>query len=335
MISITEKPTVKCPGLSSLFIEFEYKREIVDCIKNSGDIAVYDKKSKIWECPVTSLSRLIESLSNYEDIELTLMEDCKEDIVKDIALNTNNYITQPYKYQVNSIKYGLQHDKWLLLDAPGLGKTLQMLYLAQELKNRKNIEHCLIICGVNTLKNNWKNEILKHTNLSCRILGEKVSSKGKVSIGSVSERVEQLKNKLNEFFIITNIETLRNDDIVKYIENGPNNFDMIVLDEAHTCFDGSTQVLVDGEVHTIKEVVENNIGNCILSHDFNTGTDVYKSIDYRHSYNYTGRIITFHIQQEDGKEIELKVTPDHLIYTHNRGYVKAIDITKEDTIEVR
>lgn len=241
MISITEKPTVKCPGLSSLFIEFEYRREIVDCIKNSGDIAVYDKKSKIWECPITSLSRLIESLSNYEDIELTLMDECKEDTVKDIVLNTNNYITQPYKYQVNSIKYGLQHDKWLLLDAPGLGKTLQMLYLAQELKNRKNIEHCLIICGVNTLKNNWKNEILKHTNLSCRILGEKVSSRGKISIGSISERVEQLKNKLNEFFIITNIETLRDDDIVKYIENGPNKFDMIVLDEAHACKSPASQ----------------------------------------------------------------------------------------------
>ena len=64
----------------------------------------------------------------------------------------NQYPTPPFEHQLDGIKYGLNHDKWLLLDEPGLGKTLQVIYLAEELKAQENIEHCLIICGINTLK---------------------------------------------------------------------------------------------------------------------------------------------------------------------------------------
>lgn len=129
----------------------------------------------------------------------------------------------------------------MLLDVPGLGKTLQAIYIAQELKKLESINHCLIICGVNTLKSNWKSEIEKHSDLSCRILGEYEDTKGNTKIGGVQQRLNQLKTKLQEFFIITNIETLRNDDIVKEIEHGVNKFDMIVLDEAHTCKNPSSQ----------------------------------------------------------------------------------------------
>ena len=69
------------------------------------------------------------------------------------------------------IQYGLNHDKWLLLDAPGLGKSLQLIYLAQEIKKRDSIEHCLIICGVNGLKYNWRKEIKKHSDEGAFILG--------------------------------------------------------------------------------------------------------------------------------------------------------------------
>ena len=94
----------------------------------------------------------------------------------------------------------------------GLGKSLQAIYLAEELYNKGKIEHCLIICGVNTLKYNWKKEINRHSKLSCVIIGEKTLKNGKTVIGSVSERKDHLKNKIDEFFIITNIETLRDND---------------------------------------------------------------------------------------------------------------------------
>ena len=164
MITIEEKLNSKVPGTSSLYISFEYNKDIVEALKNSVTVANYDKKSKVWEVPVTDLASIINSVNVFDDIELKLKPDEKKHPVKDVQLS--EFKTTPFPYQAEGIKFGLSHDKWLLLDAPGLGKTLQMLYLALELKKREGIEHCLIICGVNNLKFNWKREIEKHTDES-------------------------------------------------------------------------------------------------------------------------------------------------------------------------
>lgn len=233
MITIEERITKKCPGETSLFVTFQYNADIVSSVKQC-DGALYDKKNTLWEVPLSELSKLLNNLSIYDDIELKLLPKEKYK-VENIKLP--KFKTTPFDYQLEGIKYGLQsnNEKWLLTDAPGLGKSLQILYIAQELKKQKKINHCLIICGINTLKTNWKKEIEKHTNLSCKILGERVNKKGVINYAGIKERLEDLNSKLSEFFIITNIETLRNDEIIKAINSGKNSFDMIVLDEAHCC----------------------------------------------------------------------------------------------------
>ena len=92
-----------------------------------------------------------------------------------------------------------------------------------------------MICGLNTLKGNWKREIEKFSYFSATILGEKITKKGTRKIGSVAERAAHLMKPIDEFFVITNVESLRDDRIIKGILKGPNKFDMILLDEAHKC----------------------------------------------------------------------------------------------------
>lgn len=233
MIIFTEIKPIKLPGLSSIKIEFDYRQELVDIVKQVSS-AVYHKNLICWEIPVTSLAHAIELFHNYDDITLNLLPD--EPITKSNNYEIGPFKTDPYNYQKEGIQYGLQHNKWLLLDAPGLGKSLQMIYLAQELKKKENIEHCLIICGINTLKFNWKKEIETHSDLSCRILGQRYNKREELKIGSVQDRLEDLKNPIDEFFVITNIETLRNDNIIKELtKNKINKFDMMVVDELHTC----------------------------------------------------------------------------------------------------
>ena len=233
MIYIKEiKPTYKLPGGSSLLVTFSYNQGIVDTIKQVPN-AIWHKKISAWEIPVTSLARAIELLSNYDTIDLTLLEDKEEALIKQYPIGP--FKTEPYSYQKEGINYGLNVDNFLLLDAPGLGKSLQIIYLAQELKKRDNIEHCLIICGVNTLKHNWKREIERHSDLTCRILGERVSSKGNVKIGSVKDRVDDLLNPIDDFFLITNVESLRSEEFVNALNKNLNKIDMIALDEAHCC----------------------------------------------------------------------------------------------------
>ena len=238
MIRIEEKRTVHIPGQSSLFISFDYNAAVVEAVKACQPFH-YNKKTHVWEVPTTHLAKLINTTYKHDEIELKLLKDKKPK--EPVVIDTSKYKTTPYDYQKEGIEFGLTHDKWLLLDAPGLGKTLQLIYLAQELKQREGVKHCLIICGINTLKTNWEKEIKKHSNLSCTILGKKVNKKGKVDYGGVSDRLKQLKQPIKEFFVITNIETLRDDNIIKELKTGKNKFDMIVVDEIHTCKSNQSQ----------------------------------------------------------------------------------------------
>ena len=206
MIKIEERTTKKVPGETSLFISFNYTPQYVDIIKQFSGIS-YNKNTKEWEVPLVYLSMLLDNFSIYDDIELKLLKT-KAEKTTDIEINFDNYKYKPFPYQTEGIKYGLTHDKWLLLFDMGLGKTLITLYIANELKKQGKIEHCLIICGVSSLKNNWRKEIQKFTDLDCIILGEKLRRTGNRTIGTLDERAEQLKKPIKEFFVITNIDSL-------------------------------------------------------------------------------------------------------------------------------
>lgn len=230
MIKLEEKQTKKLPGKTSIFVEFEYKAELVDVMHQVPN-AIFHKKDKVWETPLTELSRVITFLHNYDDIDLIMLKDKPKQ--KDKVYSLLDYKTTPYDYQLDGIQFGLNHDKCLILDQPGLGKTIQCIYIAQERYYKGEIEHCLIVCGLNTLKFNWKKEIEQHSDLSAKILGERINRKGRLVVDGVDTRLQQLKEPIEEFFVITNIETLRDDRILKELNKGVNKFDMIVADEIH------------------------------------------------------------------------------------------------------
>lgn len=232
MIIIEEKKSQKVVGETSLFISFNYKPQYVDILKTYAGLN-YNKKDKIWEVPISYLADIIDNFCPYDDIELKILKDKKEHKLIEPILP--EFKVKPLKHQEEGIKYGLTHDKWLLLDAPGLGKGFQAPLIAQEIKKRDNIEHCLVICGLSSLKENWRSEIHKFTDLSCTILGERQLKNGRIVIDGVQQRLKHLKRKIDEFFIITNIETLRNDDVIKELKSGINKIDMIIFDECQKC----------------------------------------------------------------------------------------------------
>ena len=142
----------------------------------------------------------------------------------------------------------------------GLGKTMQVINLACIKKQQRSYKHCLIICGVNGLKWNWKAEVEKHSNEKAYILGTRYDSKGNEKIGSINDRLEDLETLLddykrkdglintdfgiyNSYFIITNIETLRNEKIIQKLKElcDEEIINMIALDEGHKCKDPTSQ----------------------------------------------------------------------------------------------
>lgn len=230
MFTIKEIKAKKIPSITSLEFELNvYNKELFDLlVKIQGTI--FDKKTNKFEFPLNKLYFLIDSLTRYDDVEFVAHNEKKRE---NISCKGIKFKCKPYQHQIEAIDFGLNHNKWMLLDDQGLGKTLSIIYLAEVLKKKENLKHCLIICGVNSLKYNWVDEIQKFSDLSCRILGQKVSKTGKVSIGSVTERCKELKNGIKEFFVITNLETLQNKMFLDSFRKSKSTFDLIVVDEGH------------------------------------------------------------------------------------------------------
>ena len=91
-------------------------------------------------------------MSVFDDVSIISKEDIENQAER--KFNPNTAKVKPFDYQTEGINYGLNHNKWLLLDDMGLGKSLQAIMIAQELYQLGKIEHCFIICGVNSLKTN-------------------------------------------------------------------------------------------------------------------------------------------------------------------------------------
>ena len=142
LITIKEGVAKKCPGITSFTLEFEYNANIVELVKQL-DGACYDKKTRTWEIPVLVLSKLLDSVAELADVSLHLKKD---KVVSKKQYRLKKYKTTPFKHQVEAIQYGLTNEKFLLTDAPGLGKTATVIHLAEELKSREGIKHCLVVC---------------------------------------------------------------------------------------------------------------------------------------------------------------------------------------------
>ena len=219
----------------------------------------------------------MDTLTFLDNIQLILLPETEETSNQGDFDLTQAEIDQlhfkPYKHQVEGINYGLRKKKWLLLDNPGCGKTNQIIGLAETLKRRGLVEHGLVIAGINSLKSNWAKEIKKFSNEKSIIIGEKLKRDGTVSKipMSIAERVEQLKKPISEFFVILNVESLRDDRVVSAISSGPNKFQMIAIDEVHKCLatgKASTQgsnilkLKADFQVAATGTLLLNNPINC-------------------------------------------------------------------------
>ena len=207
-IKIRKAIADKCYGDYSLFVSFPYDYSIVQQMRQLPH-RFYHIDKKEWEVPVTQKNRLSQI---FEDKDVETVDETAQKLVD------YEYKTTPYPHQVEGFKYALTHDRWLLGDEMGLGKTKQVIDIATYLKQSQGYPHCLIVCGVNGLKWNWVDEIHTHSNEGAYILGQR-RLKDKFINGSIEDRLidlKQLQNdvfSISEYFIITNVETLRNTQI--------------------------------------------------------------------------------------------------------------------------
>lgn len=234
-IEIREISPIKLSGRTSFQVSFPFNQKIIDAIKTVPN-SIWHKATKTWEVGANSLSKLLDTLTFLGNISLRLLPTEITEISAELTdKEISEFKTKLFDHQIKGVNFLLTHPKSLLLDAPGCGKTLTAMSYAEVLHKRKEIDHCLVIVGFSSLKQNWKKEIQKFSNESVIVIGEKISKKGIISYTTLAERAEQLKNPISEFFVIINIETLRDEKAISAILTSKNNFDLIVVDEIHKC----------------------------------------------------------------------------------------------------
>ena len=345
MVKIRINDAQRCRGDYSLFVSFDFSMEIVDTLK-SYPVRYYNPDTKEWELPFKDLNYLqsdlkahsttiVDERTNTQDDEKScsaLKYSNRRDIGE--VLNEFKFKTKPFNHQLDGIVYGLEHCSWLLGDEQGLGKTKQAIDLAIINKAQFGYEHCLIICGVNGLKWNWKQEISIHSNEVGYIIGQRTNKNGKVVIKSSKEKLEDL-NKIDTlpYFIITNVESLRNKDIldkiVKYCKNGK--IAMCIADEIHKCFDYNSKVTTDKGLISIGDIVTNKLNVKVKSYNKQTNTFEWKQITNWFKNEVSTNLLELKIQTAQGIKT-IKCTDTHKFYTTNRGWVKAKDLTDEDDL---
>jgi SNF2 family DNA or RNA helicase len=242
LINIYEiSPPQKISGLSSLIVQFDYNEFIVDSIKTIPT-AHYHKKEKVWELPVCYLGRLLDSLTFLDEIQLKLLDtpesgefrfNRKFNLEPLSEIEKISFKATPFKHQLEAVDFLLTQEKSLLLDGCGVGKSLEMILFAETLKKRGIIDHCLVITGIAGLRGNWEREIQKFSTESVVNIGKYTTRNGTTRYRPMAKRAEQLKNKIDEFFVLVNIESIRDSKIIEAIKTSENRFGLIAFDEAH------------------------------------------------------------------------------------------------------
>lgn len=225
--------SIKLKGKYSTFIKTT-EPEAIKLINSFGRVYHHEEEG-MWELPKEAF-RIF--LCNYPgELIIHDLDEKSELIYSRIEGQfgyATNYMpkTKPYEHQRFLLEYSKSHNKFLLADEQGLGKTKQAIDVACSKQDK--FKHCLIVCGVNGLKYNWLNEIKVHSDREGYILGTRGDK-----IGSVQDRLDDLNNiaERNEFFLITNVETLRNKEVQKKIKAlcEDNIIGMTIIDEIHKC----------------------------------------------------------------------------------------------------
>ena len=228
------------------YVKFDYDEKIVNIMRELPFRYFYPETNE-WEVPSNNITNLVNMFRsvNYE-VEVKGWELIKGLNKKKIP-NNFCFKTKPYNHQIEGVNKGLNCNKWFLGDEQGLGKTKQIIDIAVSRKLLFGYKHCLIVCGVNTLKWNWVNEIRTHSNEKCMILGQKTLKNGKVKIGSTKDKINDIKSLLEKdndvYFLITNVESFRDKEFAETIRTlcDKKIINMCAADEMHKMKNPSSQ----------------------------------------------------------------------------------------------
>lgn len=147
-------------------------------------------------------------------------------------------------------------DRLLIADEVGLGKTIESMYIWEELRVRSNAKRLLIVVP-SVLRFKWESDLKKFFNINAIIVSAQNANLGKTLLQHINDSI--LHPEEERFVIIISLEGLRISEKVKTsleeYKDKRKIFDMVIIDEAHSLRNRETKSFKTGEL--LRDVCEN------------------------------------------------------------------------------
>lgn len=146
-------------------------------------------------------------------------------------------------------------DRLLIADEVGLGKTIESMYLWEELRVRKNAKRLLIVVPA-ILRFKWKADLQKYFGIDAQIVSAQNSENGTSLLDYVKDSI--MYPQKESFSLIVSLEGLRIAEKIKDLLEQNRDvrklFDLVVIDEAHYLRNSNTKSFETGEL--LRDVAE-------------------------------------------------------------------------------
>lgn len=245
--AITIKKNVAPKKFTNAYVlSFNYDATTVELIKSLSN-RTYVPDTHEWEIPESELVNIGKMFSNrlfFDDpvLEKKVVALIAEDLSSCLSAKDRLYgikpesdfvfKTKPLPHQIEAFNYGLKRHQLLLCDEQGLGKTKESIDITVSKKDELN--KVLVVCGVNSVRFNWAQEISIHSDEKSIILGNE---------HDVLSDLERWLNDDTTYFGIINIEKLRKTEIIskisEYIKS--QKIGGVIVDEVHKIKNPKTQ----------------------------------------------------------------------------------------------
>ena len=220
-------------------ISFSYRPHLVEAVKRLPG-RKWDDKLKVWTVPLMYRDEVSRFRLQYGFKLVERKEPVKEIAEVEIqikAIPTGDSLDlsfmklQPYPFQRQGIAAGIEFERLIIGDQPGLGKTIQSIGIVTYVKAFP----CLVICP-SSLKENWRREWEMVTGKKAMILTDAVKRNYKLfhEAGLADVFICNYES-LKKYFVASIAKekkwTLKDVYFRKEIEM----FQSVIIDELHRC----------------------------------------------------------------------------------------------------
>lgn len=200
------------------------------------DLSLVPRQLNIWQ----RFSRLdFESIS---DLRRTMYQYRLSGGLTNLIYSMNNNKAQFFAHQFIPVTRFLEsnNERLLIADEVGLGKTIESMYIWEEIKARYNAGRLLIVVPA-ILREKWKGDLEKYFDIDARIVS---SQSGPDSLYEILSRNVN-NNRSGQYVLIVSIQGIRIADGVRelFAKNAEvrHLFDLVIIDEAQCLNNAETE----------------------------------------------------------------------------------------------